>query len=86
MIKLIDDYEEYVFIYGLLNNLLNKINNGVYKEKILNDRINDFYNKVEELNNKNIGKIKLFGICRDKKYLTIILFGIKITFKRRRKL
>lgn len=86
LIKLIDDYEEYVFIYGLLNNLLNKINNGVYKEKILNDRINDLYNKVEELNNKNIGKIKLFGICRDKKYLTIILFGIKITFKRRRKL
>ena len=85
-IRLIDDYDKYVLIYGLLNNLLNKINNGIYKEKILNDRINDLYNKVEELNNKNIGKIKLFGICKNKKYLTIILFGIKITFKRRRKL
>ena len=86
LIKLIDDYENYVLIYGLLNNLLNKINNGINKEKILNDKINDLYNKLEYLNNKNIDKVKLFGIHRDEKYLKIILFGIKITLRRRRKL
>lgn len=85
LIKLIDDYDKYILIYGILNNLLNKINNGVYKEKVLNDRINDLYNKIGELNNKNIDKVKLFGIYKNKKYLIIILFGIKITFKQRSK-
>ena len=66
-----NQYEEYILIKSSKN----------YSEYLLNKNIMQNINSLNNINNYNNNWLRLFGINISKKYLVIVIFGIKISIK-----